>query len=120
MDKANKNKQKAADSMEDFIRYVSSPWRIVWANFIAGVFRGLGAIIGASIVIALIIWILSMFANLPWVGEYANQVKTAVSGYVEDTNYNDEFDRLGDTLDRIEAGLKASSTVSKPATNSDN
>lgn len=99
---SNKEKQKATDVMEYFIQYVSSPWRIVWVNFVAGIFRGLGALIGASLVIALLVWILSLFVDAPLVGEYATKVKTTVSGYVEDTNYNDEFDRLGDSLDRIE------------------
>lgn len=110
---SNKEKQKATDVMEYFIQYVSSPWRIVWVNFVAGIFRGLGALIGASLVIALLVWILSLFVDAPLVGEYATNVKTTVSGYVEDTNYNDEFDRLGDSLDRIEKLL--SEKNQKPA-----
>ncbi|PWQ99911.1 DUF5665 domain-containing protein [Leucothrix pacifica] len=98
--------ERAAQSMENFVLYVSSPWRVVWVNFIAGIFRGLGTIIGASIVIAIIIWLLSLFTKVPLVGEYAQDVEDIVSGYVRETNYNDELDRVGDTLERIEATLK--------------
>jgi len=99
--------QRAAESMENFVLYVSSPWRVIWVNFVAGIFRGLGAVIGASIVIALIIWVLSLFTNLPLIGFYAQEVEDMVSNYVYQTNYNDEFERIGNTLERIEKDLKA-------------
>ena len=101
----DKNEQKAAYTLKEFMRYSSSPWRIVWVNFVAGIFRGLGAVIGASLVIALIVWVLSLFSDMPLVGEYAAKVKTSVTGYIEDTNYNDEFDRLAETMERIEKEL---------------
>ncbi len=102
----DKNEERTNLALKDFIRYSSNPWRIIWANFVAGVFRGLGAIIGASLFIAFLIWVLTLFVDAPLVGEYAKEVKDTVTGYVNDTNYNDEFDRLGDTLDRIEKGLE--------------
>ncbi len=103
---STREKKLAAEAMEYFIQYVSSPWRIIWVNFLAGIFRGLGALIGASIVLALLFWVLSKLVNVPLVGEYAKEVKATVSGYVEETNYNNDFDRIGDTLERIEEELK--------------
>jgi hypothetical protein len=102
----DKTEEKANQALKEFIRYSSSPWRIVWTNFVAGIFRGLGAIIGASMFIAFLIWILTLFVDAPLVGEYAKNIKDTVTSYVNDTNYNDEFDRLGDTLDRIEKELQ--------------
>ena len=102
----DKNEERANQALKEFIRYSSSPWRIVWTNFVAGVFRGLGAIIGASVFIAFLIWLLTLFVDAPLIGEYAQEVKDSVMGYVNDTNYNDEFGRIGDTLDRIEGDLK--------------
>ena len=102
----DKNEERANQALKEFIRYSSSPWRIVWTNFVAGVFRGLGAIIGASVFIAFLIWVLTLFVDAPLIGEYAKEVKETVTGYVNDTNYNDEFSRIGDTLDRIEGDLK--------------
>ena len=43
---------------------------------------------------------------MPLVGEYAAKIKAGVTAYVEETNYNDEFDRLGDSMERIEEGLR--------------
>jgi len=101
----DKTEKKANQALKEFIRYSSSPWRIVWTNFVAGIFRGLGAVIGASLVIALLFWLLGFFSTLPLIGEYATKIKAEVTGYVEETNYNDEFDRIGDTLERIEKNL---------------
>lgn len=101
----DKDVERANQNLKEFIRYSSSPWRIIWSNFVAGIFRGLGAVIGASLVIALIIWILALFADLPLIGEYANQVKEAVASYVKDTNYNDEFKHLSEIMERIEKDL---------------
>ena len=105
--------ERAAQSMENFVLYVSSPWRVVWVNFIAGVFRGLGTVIGASIVIAAIIWLLSLFTQIPLVGDYAKDIEDIVSGYVHETNYNDELGRVGDTLDRIEKALNQQTLPNK-------
>lgn len=102
----DKNAIKANQNLKEFIRYSSSPWRIVWTNFVAGVFRGLGAIIGASVFIAFIVWLLTLFVDVPLIGEHANQIRDKVTSYVNDTNYNDEFERLGDTLDRIAEELE--------------
>ncbi|MGK0273220.1 MAG: hypothetical protein ACI88H_003899 [Cocleimonas sp.] len=101
----DKDQQKANENLKEFIRYSSSPWRIVWTNFVAGVFRGLGAIIGASVFIALILWLLTLFVDIPLIGEYAANVKTSVVGYVNETNYNDEFERMSIILENIEKEL---------------
>ena len=101
----SKQELRVNESLKQFIRYSSSPWRIVWTNFVAGIFRGLGAIIGASLVIALLVWVLKVFSGMPLVGEYADKIKAGVTAYVEETNYNDEFDRLGDTMEKIEEAL---------------
>ncbi len=106
----DKTEKEANQALKEFIRYSSSPWRIVWTNFVAGVFRGLGAVIGASVFIAFLIWVLTLFGKVPWVGEYATEIKTTVSGYVDDTNYNDEFARLETVLKRIEEELAKKNT----------
>ena len=101
----DKDAERANQNLKEFIRYSSSPWRIVWTNFVAGIFRGLGTVIGASLVIALIIWVLALFADLPLIGEYATEIKEAVNGYVQQTNYNDEFEHLSEIMERIEKDL---------------
>ncbi len=98
--------RRAADNLEYFVNYVSSPWRIIWMNFVAGIFRGLGAIIGASIVIGLVIWVLGLFTKIPLLSEYTQEVDEFVSEYIYKTDYNEELDQMNETLRRIEESLK--------------
>lgn len=59
----------------DFILYLRSPWQIIWNNFLAGIFRGLGFVIGATAVLALVVYILvRVLGNLPWVGQFFQEV----------------------------------------------
>lgn len=106
----SKEQQFAADTVENFMRYLANPWRMMWVNFIAGIFRGLGAVIGASVVIAIMVWLLSLFVNTPLIGKYARQVEQEIQTHLDKTNYNDEFDRLSDSLERIEQVLENTST----------
>ncbi|MFZ1361005.1 MAG: DUF5665 domain-containing protein [Candidatus Saccharimonadales bacterium] len=44
-------------------------------NFFRGVFFGFGSVIGGTAVVALVIWILSFFVQLPGVGQTAEQAQ---------------------------------------------
>lgn len=71
----------AETGLLDFVRYLRSPWRIVWANFLAGVFRGLGFVLGATVVLAIVTYILvQVLGSLPWVGEFFQRA----GNFVED------------------------------------
>jgi len=44
-----------------------SPWRIIWVNFLAGLARGLGMMIGATVLVYLLTLILGFLMNkLGW------------------------------------------------------
>ena len=67
--------------LNDFVRYLKSPWRVMWSNFIAGVFRGLGFVVGATVLLTLAVYILvRILGNLPWVGEWFQNA----GGFLED------------------------------------
>ena len=52
---------------------------MLWPNFIAGIARGFGALVGATIVLGLVGWALTMIIDLPLIGQrlepYINQVQ---------------------------------------------
>lgn len=61
--------------LDDFVRYLHSPWRIIWSNLLAGIFRGLGFIIGATVVLAISVYVLvQILGNIPVVGEFFQEV----------------------------------------------
>ncbi len=43
-----------AVGLDEFMEYIRSPWKMLWPNFVAGVARGFGALVGAAIVITLV------------------------------------------------------------------
>jgi hypothetical protein len=70
--------------LKEFVEYLYSPWRIIWSNLLAGIFRGLGIIIGMTVVFGLLIWILGKFVNFPLIGEYFLQMKTILEAFAPD------------------------------------
>jgi hypothetical protein len=47
-------------------------------SFIKGILSGLGGVIGATILIALLLWILTLFKQVPLVGPFFDRVRTTV------------------------------------------
>ncbi len=112
--KAAKRKMISAE-LEDFLRYLNSPWHIVWRNLLVGLARGLGAIFGATVVVGLAIWVLKIFIDLPLVGEYAREFQAKVHEVAEETRYTDDFARIQSTLERIDKRLKEQNELLKAA-----
>ncbi len=112
--KAAKRKMISAE-LEDFLRYLNSPWHIVWRNVLVGLARGLGAVFGATVVVGLAIWVLKIFIDMPLVGNYAREFQAKVSEVAEETRYSDDFARIQSTLDRIDRRLEEQNELLKAA-----
>lgn len=69
LEKAARKIEKAG--LKDYIEFLSSPWRVFGVNFLVGTARGLGLIIGVSMVIAIVGYIITqILVDLPVVGEF--------------------------------------------------
>ncbi len=51
---------------------------IYWVNFIRGIFFGFASVIGGTLVVAIIIWVISWFVGFPLVGQYFKELLNAV------------------------------------------
>ncbi len=62
--------------LEDlFYDFHSSRRQVYLMNFIRGIFLGVGTVLGGTIVVALIIWLLSLFADVPGgIGDFVQYV----------------------------------------------
>lgn len=63
---------------ELFNDYYDDRRNVYKMNFIRGIFFGLGTVIGGTIVVAVIVWGLSFFVDLPGIGDTAQQVQKSL------------------------------------------
>lgn len=96
--------------LDEFMEYIRSPWRMLWPNFVAGIARGVGTLVGAAAVIALIGWLLTKMISLPLIGErlepYITDIQAEITRYTESTNYNGKFEKMNTLLEEIRDELK--------------
>ena len=72
--------------LTEFIAYVKSPWKVIWVNLLAGMARGVGIVIGMTIVIAFILWLLGKFVDFPLIGRYFQDLKGTIEKFSEIKN----------------------------------
>jgi hypothetical protein len=99
-------KRMVSAELEDFLRYLHSPWHILWRNMFVGLARGLGAVFGATVVVGVALWLLAVFVDLPLVGSYFNDLRARVSAIAEEARYSDDFVRMQRTLRSIDERLQ--------------
>ena len=89
MDKQNEKLQKQIKELSDhlesmriaeYINLLQKPLRIIYLNFLGGVARGLGIVVGATIIFAILIDILSrlIVLNLPVIGDLIVEIMRIV------------------------------------------
>lgn len=62
-------KKQEADAKKDLLQELfydlyQNRWSVYRMNFLRGLFFGLGSVLGGTVVIALLVWILSLLANV--------------------------------------------------------
>lgn len=85
----------------DYLQYLQSGKTLMWINFKAGVARGLGLTVGATLVLGIAIWVLAKLVDLPVIGEYFEQVMLYINEYTENSNYKDELAEITGLLQEI-------------------
>lgn len=58
--------------------YVSKK-RLYIENFVRGIFFSVGSIIGATLIVGLLLWILSLFNNVPFIGEIVRNAQNTIN-----------------------------------------
>ena len=48
-------------------------------SFVRGVISGVGGVIGATVVIAILLWLLSLFTHVPLIGRFADRIQDTVN-----------------------------------------
>ena len=65
--------------VKNYIDALHSTPRQIWHSFMRGVFAGLGGVIGATVGVALLLYLLQHFgAHLPLVGHYLKELSNTI------------------------------------------
>ena len=79
---ATQIKNMVSSEFRDILDFVKKPWKLIWINFLIGLARGVGLVIGmtifGAIVIALIFFILHKMVDLPVVGSFVAKIITEI------------------------------------------
>lgn len=63
---------------ELFNDFHSNRRQVYWMNFTRGIFFGFGTILGGTVLVALLIWLLGQFVGFPYIGEYIRNIINAM------------------------------------------
>lgn len=63
---------------ELFYDFNKSRVQVYKMNFVRGIFFGLGSVIGGTIVVALLVWSLSFFVQIPGLGDSVKQIQNTL------------------------------------------
>ena len=74
----NENGARRALLEELFNDFHRSRVQIYWMNFTRGIFFGFGTLLGGTVLVAFVIWVLGMFDTLPYIGEYIRNIINAM------------------------------------------
>ena len=69
---AKNNEKGAREALQEewFNDYYTARHKVYKMNFVRGIFFGLGSALGGTIVVAIVIWIVALFVDLPLIGNY--------------------------------------------------
>lgn len=89
----------AASQFREFVDYMGRPWYGFWFNLLIGVARGLGFVIGATVVVAFMVWIMSRVLNqLPVVGEFFDTLSQYLSQdhleQIQNQSFTESFNQM--------------------------
>jgi hypothetical protein len=62
-----------------FIRMHNSTTRLLWFNFLRGLAFGLGSVIGATVLVSFLVYLLREVNFIPIVGDWAAQILSIIS-----------------------------------------
>lgn len=63
----------------NFIRMHNSTTRLIWFNFMRGLAFGLGSVIGATVLVSVLVYLLRGIDFIPIIGDWATEVLSVIT-----------------------------------------
>lgn len=84
---------------------LNRPWKQFWFNFLIGIARGFGFFIGATVVVAIVVWIVArILTQIPYIGAFFETLKEFFS---DENLKNLQSGQFIDTLSKMFEAYKA-------------
>jgi Domain of unknown function (DUF5665) len=64
----------------EFVKVLKHPWKYMWLSFLHGLMVGFGWVIGASVLVAMLIYILAQIQFVPYIGDFVTDIIDEVRG----------------------------------------
>ena len=64
--------------VKDYIYFLGSTKRQIWGALVRGIFTGLGGVIGATLVVALLLTLLHYLGGAPFIGHYFKTISDSI------------------------------------------
>ena len=65
--------------INDYIDLLGNTRRQIWSAFVRGIFTGFGGVIGATLIVTVVLYILSQFGALPGIGHYFQDLGKSIN-----------------------------------------
>ncbi|MBI2634923.1 hypothetical protein HYW82_04645 [Candidatus Peregrinibacteria bacterium] len=62
----------------EFIRVFKHPWKFMWFSFLKGLMVGFGGVLGASVLVAIFVYLLGQISVVPILGDVVQDVLTEI------------------------------------------
>lgn len=60
--------------LQQYVQALLSPRHIMFISFLSGIFSGLGAVLGATVVLAFLLYILGKLQVIPFIGHFVYEI----------------------------------------------
>jgi len=65
--------------LEDlFDDYYAQRYKVYKMNFVRGIVFGFGSVIGGTLMVALLLWILTFFNEVPFIGQFTHTIQNSI------------------------------------------
>ena len=79
MTKKDKELVRLGKMLRDFAELgVVSRKELLWVSFLRGLAQGFGAIVGGTLLVALLIWVLGLFNEIPLIGPAVDAISSSI------------------------------------------
>lgn len=60
--------------LQQYVQALLSPRHMMWSSLLRGIFSGLGAVLGGTVILALLLYILSHMQIIPYIGDFISEI----------------------------------------------